>query len=117
MPHVCAHRFYGGDNELCAPCPNGATCDGYGKEPVAISGFYIGNLTLDPRDDGCHELHTNATPMYRPPSRARFVARERCLMPRACDPPESCTGQDMCGIGYVSKAPLYVGCVQLGVRP
>jgi hypothetical protein len=75
---------------------------------VAISGFFIGNLTEDPRNDGCSEFHVNNTPVFRPPPRGLFVARARCLVPRACDPPESCIGADQCGVGYISKAPLYV---------
>ncbi len=64
-----------------------------GAEPRASLGFYIGNLTLDPRSDECQPRHNDT--------------RTRCLKPRACDPPESCLGDDLCSEEYLSTPPLF----------
>lgn len=105
----CGYGYYGSNGvdgavqELCAPCPAGATCPGGAVEPIANVGYYIGyeafvsvvnGSTVLTHDDGC------------PPELA-LTRPQGCLLPQPCSPPESCTGNDTCSFEYVSAPPLY----------
>jgi hypothetical protein len=92
LSSVCPSNFFGNVSEYCEPCYSGAACDGGLMEPRSLPGFFIGNLSLEARSDGCQPRHTT---------------RRRCLAPRPCDPPESCIGDDLCSRAYTSVAPLY----------
>lgn len=90
---ACSHGYFGNASEYCAPCYSGAICAGGGRDPVSLAGFFIGSLALENRSDACQPEHAST--------------RARCLAPRACDPPESCVGEDQCSEAYTSTFPLY----------
>jgi hypothetical protein len=91
LTSACTQGFFGNASEYCAPCYSGASCVGYGQEPVSIAGFFIGDLKLDNRSDPCKAEHR--------------ATRVRCLAPRPCDPPESCIGACLCAGPWVLEWP------------
>jgi hypothetical protein len=90
LSSTCVPGYFGASGELCEPCYDGAKCLGGAMEPLSLPGFFIGNLSLETRSDPC-----------------RHKTRVRCLAPRACDPPESCIGEDQCSAPYINVAPVY----------
>ena len=126
---VCGSGFYGRANETCLPCPaqypepqfTGADCAGFVQSdtvaferqfvyPVPRKGWYNLNSSdantlkwgsWDGADPGASQML--ACPQTE--QMHQDHGRDVCLVP--CDPPESCTGDNYCALGYASKPPLW----------
>ena len=79
----CKINWYGQTGEYCVPCPQGAICLGGKAEPYSKPAWW-GALRPTP-DDRCHEYRQH---------------RDLCWQFIACEPHESCLGNNTCAEPY-----------------
>ena len=88
---VCAYGFYGTNGLLCAQCPLGALCPG-GETDTDLVKSIAGYWRVVP---------AQLTPEACPPQR-QGAALPYCVNTIACQPSDSCLGNNVCSAGYTS---------------
>lgn len=131
----CKPGYFGWPGENCVPCPPGAKCDGYvsdirfaleGTRDLLTAQAAAMRLRVDARMGGIHwyprplegYFNLNSSDANYPegafgasrqaaqcPPSAVIRGRDVCIV--ACLPAEACLGDNVCAVGYKSKAPLF----------
>lgn len=111
---TCQAGFYAAVGETCLACPLGASCWGYdASRRSVVENRTAPDLTSYQDCTSCYGqpialpgFHNLAgSEAAACPGRFKVPGRDICMVP--CEPAESCAGANVCGVGYVSKAPTF----------